>query len=58
MVNDEAALNAYAQQILAGTGLSVDDIGRVANLDGGAAADALRHGWDMARRGEQVRHDS
>ncbi|EUA09604.1 MULTISPECIES: hypothetical protein [Mycobacterium] len=58
MVNDEAALNAYAQQILAGTELTVTDIGHPDNLDGGAAADALRHGWDMARRAGQVRHDS
>ena len=48
-------LAAYAERILAGTGLSGKDTTGDDIPAAGSAADALRHGWDMARRAEKIR---
>lgn len=48
------ALDAYAEQVLAGTGLTVADVTGEDTPDEGSALHALRHGWDMARRAEQI----
>lgn len=54
--DDRDNLQDYARRVLAGTGISAADIG--ADLSGeGAATEAVEHGWDMARRAAQVRHD-
>lgn len=47
-------LNGYAAQVLAGTGLTTADVTGDDTPDEGSAADALRHGWDMARRASKV----
>jgi hypothetical protein len=44
------ALNAYAAQVLAGTGLTAADVAGTDSPAEGSAAHALRHGWDIARR--------
>lgn len=44
------ALNAYAAQVLAGTGLTAADVTGTDSPAEGSAAHALRHGWDIARR--------
>lgn len=51
------ALNAYAGQVLAGTGLSAADVTGPDEPAEGSAAYALRHGWDMARRAAKVAQD-
>ena len=50
-------LNGYAAQVLAGTGLTTADVAGDDTPDEGSAADALRHGWDMARRASKVDQD-
>ncbi|UCN12538.1 MULTISPECIES: hypothetical protein [Mycobacterium avium complex (MAC)] len=47
-------LMAYAQRILSGTGLTADDVMGEGTPPVGSAAEALRHGWEMARRAGQV----
>lgn len=50
-----AALHAYAQQVLAGTGLTETDVyATPADDDEGSAAHALQHGWELARRAAKV----
>lgn len=50
-----SALHVYAQQVLAGTGLTVSDVYATTDAaDEGSAAHALRHGWDLARRAAKV----
>lgn len=50
-----SALRVYAQQVLAGTGLTESDVYAATGADGeGSAAHALRHGWDLARRAAKV----
>ncbi len=49
-----AALASYAETLLAGTGLTTADVVGDEHPSTGSALHALRHGWDMARRGEQV----
>lgn len=51
------ALNAYAAQVLAGTGLSAADVTGADEPAEGSAAHALRHGWGMARRAAKVAVD-
>ncbi|MDQ1249391.1 MAG: hypothetical protein QG597_3766 [Actinomycetota bacterium] len=51
------ALNAYAAQVLAGTGLTPADVTGPDEPAEGSAAHALRHGWDMARRAAKVAQD-
>lgn len=53
----KADLNAYAAQVLAGTGLSQADVAGEDTPDEGSALHALRHGWDMARRASKVGQD-
>ena len=48
------ALASYAETLLAGTGLNPSDVIGDAHPETGSALHALRHGWDMARRGELV----
>lgn len=55
MVDD--ALNAYAAQVLAGTGLSPTDVSGPDDPGEGSAAHALRHGWDIARRAAKIDQD-
>lgn len=50
-------LRAYAEAMLAGTGLTVDDVTGEDAVDEATAAHALRHGWDMARRAAQISQD-
>ena len=50
----EGSLDAYAVQVLAGTGLTAADVTGDDTPDEGSAAHALRHGWDMARRAGQI----
>lgn len=47
-------LAGYATRILSGTGLTADDITGEDTPPAGSAMEALRHGWEMARRAEQV----
>jgi hypothetical protein len=48
-------LHAYAQQVLAGTGLTENDVYAAPTDDGeGSAAHALQHGWELARRAAKV----
>lgn len=50
-----SALHVYAQQVLAGTGLTASDVYATTGTDDeGSAAHALRHGWDLARRAAKV----
>lgn len=49
-----AALAHHAETLLAGTGLTTADVVGDDDPATGSALHALRHGWDMARRGEQV----
>lgn len=49
-----SALHDYAQQVLAGTGLTEADVNATAAGDEGSAAQALQHGWDLARRAAKV----
>lgn len=49
-----AALASYAETLLAGTGLNATDSVGDDHPPNGSALHALRHGWDMARRGEKV----
>jgi hypothetical protein len=49
-----AALASYAETLLAGTGLNAADVVGDDHPETGSALHALRHGWDTARRGEQV----
>jgi len=51
------ALNALAAQVLAGTGLTPADVIGSDEPAEGSAAHALRHGWDVARRGAKVAQD-
>lgn len=52
---DTTRLHDYAQQVLAGTGLTEADVYAAhADDDEGSAAHALRHGWDLARRAATV----
>ncbi len=53
----KADLNAYAAQVLAGTGLTPADVVGEDTPDEGSAVQALRHGWDMARRAAKVNQD-
>ncbi|GAB4980935.1 MULTISPECIES: hypothetical protein [Mycobacterium] len=53
-VGIDQRLMAYAQRILAGTGLTVEDTTGDDAAPVGSAAEALRHGWDMARRAGKV----
>lgn len=49
------ALHAYAQQVLAGTGLTeTDAYASTAADDEGSAAHALQHGWELARSAAKV----
>ncbi len=48
------ALANYAETLLAGTNLTAADVVGDEKPETGSALYALRHGWDMARRGEQV----
>ncbi|MDA0250732.1 MAG: hypothetical protein O3B27_03615 [Actinomycetota bacterium] len=50
----EEALNAYAAQVLAGTGLTPTDVTGADEPAEGSAAHALRHGWDVARRAAKI----
>lgn len=50
-----SALHVYAQQVLAGTGLTEADVYATTGADDeGSAAQALRHGWELARRAAKV----
>jgi len=49
-----SAIEAYAEQVLAGTGLSVADVTGTDTPEEGSAAYALRHGWDLARRAAKI----
>lgn len=53
----DEALNAYAAQVLAGTGLSAADVIGTDDPAEGSAAHALRHGWDTARRAAKIAQD-
>jgi hypothetical protein len=48
------ALAAFAQRVLSTTGLTTADVIGTDPAAEGSAEHALRHGWDMARRSEQV----
>lgn len=48
------ALAAFAHRLLSTTGLTTADVIGTEPADEGSAEQALRHGWDMARRAEQV----
>lgn len=50
----EGSLNDYAAGVLAGTGLTVSNVTGDDTPAEGSAAYALRDGWDMARRSEQI----
>jgi len=50
----DSALNEYAAGVLAGTGLTVSDVTGEGTPAEGSAAYALRDGWDMARRADQI----
>jgi hypothetical protein len=51
------ALNAFAAQVLAGTGLTPADVTGSDEPAEGSAAYALRHGWDLARRAAKIGQD-
>ena len=53
-IEPDDKLMAYAQRILSGTGLTVDDVAGEDTPPVGSAAEALRHGWELARRAGQV----
>lgn len=48
------ALQAYAEQVLAGTGLSIADVTGGADCAEGSAAHALKLGWEAASRAAKV----
>lgn len=48
------ALQDYAAQVLAGTGLSAADVTGGGHPVEGSAAQALQEGWELARRAEKI----
>ncbi len=48
------ALRAYAEQVLAGTGLSAADVTAGGDCAEGSAAHALKLGWEVASRAAKV----
>ncbi len=47
-------LHGYAEQVLAGTGLTLADVTAGGDPAEGSAAQALQEGWDIAARAAKV----
>jgi hypothetical protein len=51
----DTALHTFTRQVLSGTGLTAADLTTPGGeSDEGSAAQALQHGWDLARRATKV----